>query len=307
MILLLVVCSRSIDMRFKDCVPFAYVEKPSLCKPCVDFLVESIFKPLSSLSYSDKRKLEKLFGMASGYVLDFSNRTFSDFMHDAAGIDIYDSKYEYESSSKANRLRAFWIQESDYLVSKVLEDLIELAEDDSSSDPKQVLAARKIASRLKGSETLEMPIENRQSIVGEASSDVGEKLLYDVSLSFAGEQRDYVSRVANYLKESGISVFYDEFVDLWGKDLAIELERVYSSNSRYIVIFVSQDYINKSWTNHERQSALAGRISRRDDSVLPVHFDSTKLPGLPSTIAYLNIHDVTPEDLASRIVRKLRK
>ncbi|MBE9156906.1 TIR domain-containing protein [Nodosilinea sp. LEGE 06152] len=262
---------------------------------------------MSSLSHSDKRKLEKLFGMASGYVLDFSNRTFSDFMQDAAGVDIYDSKYEYASGSKANRLRAFWTQEPDDLVSKVLEDLIELAEDNSSSDMKEVLAARKIALRLKGDKTLEVSTEDRQSTAGSASSDTGTSFLYDVSLSFAGEQRDYVSRVANYLKEAEISVFYDEFEDLWGKDLAIELEKVYSSDSQYIVIFVSQDYINKSWTNHERQSALAGRISRRDDSVLPVHFDSTKLPGLPSTVAYLSISNVTPEDLALRIVKKLRK
>ncbi|WOD38188.1 TIR domain-containing protein [Nodosilinea sp. E11] len=262
---------------------------------------------MSSLSHSDKRKLEKLFGMASGYVLDFSNRTFSDFMHDAAGVDIYDSKYEYASGSKANRLRTFWMQESDDLVSQVLEDLIELAEDDSSSDTKQVLAARKIVSRLKGDKTPEISVRNSQSTVRTASSDAGTNFLYDVSLSFAGEQRNYVSSVAKYLKESGISIFYDEFEDLWGKDLAIELEKVYSSNSRYIVIFVSQNYINKSWTNHERQSALAGRISRRDDSVLPVHFDSTKLPGLPFTVAYLNIHDVTPEYLASRIINKLSK
>jgi hypothetical protein len=246
--------------------------------------------------------------MASGYVLDFSDRTFSDFMHDAVEVDIYDSKYKYKSGSKANRLRAFWTQESDDLVSKVLEDLIELAEDDSSSDTKQILAARKIvSSRLKGDKTLEMPIENRQSTGGAASSDTGTSCSYDVSLSFAGEQRDYVSRVANHLKESGISVFYDEFEDLWGKDLVVELDRVYGSGSRYIVIFVSQEYINKSWTNHERQSALAGRISRRDDSVLPVHFDSTKLPGLPSTIGYLSIHNIGPKDLASRIIRKLGK
>ena len=43
--------------------------------------------------------------------------------------------------------------------------------------------------------------------------------MYDVALSFAGEDRPYVQQVAQRLVESGIKVFYDDFekVDLWGK------------------------------------------------------------------------------------------
>jgi hypothetical protein len=130
---------------------------------------------------------------------------------------------------------------------------------------------------------------------------------YDVALSFAGEQRPYVQRVATELQRVGINVFYDEFEDLWGKDLTVELEKVYRSGSRYTVIFVSRDYVTKSWTNHERQHALAGRIERQDNSVLPVHFDDSRLPGLPTSIGYLDIRGIEPEELASRIANKLRR
>ena len=80
---------------------------------------------MSSLSNIEKLKIEKLFGMASGYVLDFSNRTFQEFIFDSLGIDIYSEKYDYASGSKANRLRAFWNAEPDYLVATVLDDLLE--------------------------------------------------------------------------------------------------------------------------------------------------------------------------------------
>lgn len=63
--------------------------------------------------------------MASGYVLDFSNRTFSEFICDITNIDIYDEKYDYASGSKANRLRAFWDIEPNHLVGQVTEELIE--------------------------------------------------------------------------------------------------------------------------------------------------------------------------------------
>jgi hypothetical protein len=80
---------------------------------------------VSDLSSIEKLKLEKLFEMGGGYVLDFSNRTFKEFILENAGIDIYDDKYDYASGSKANRLRAFWSKESNYVVGKLVSDLLE--------------------------------------------------------------------------------------------------------------------------------------------------------------------------------------
>lgn len=77
---------------------------------------------MSSLSPLEKRVFEELFGMSSGYVLDFSNRSFSDFFHDAVKISIDDSKYG--AGSKANRLRAFWSIEPDILVGKALKEML---------------------------------------------------------------------------------------------------------------------------------------------------------------------------------------
>jgi hypothetical protein len=59
---------------------------------------------MSDLTNLEKRKLEKLLGMASGYVLNFSNKTFSEFVMDCTGLNIFDPRYEYASGSKANRL-----------------------------------------------------------------------------------------------------------------------------------------------------------------------------------------------------------
>ncbi len=75
---------------------------------------------VSSLTGIEKRKLERAFGMETGYVLNFSNFTFSDFFNDFFGIDIFGEKYAFRSGSKANRMRAFWNTESDYLVGQVL-------------------------------------------------------------------------------------------------------------------------------------------------------------------------------------------
>jgi hypothetical protein len=63
--------------------------------------------------------------MGGGYVLNFSNRTFAEFFLDSFGIDIYDEKYCRGSGSKANRMRAFWENESNYLVGKALGLIVE--------------------------------------------------------------------------------------------------------------------------------------------------------------------------------------
>lgn len=80
---------------------------------------------MSSLTNIEKMKLEKLFEMGSGYVLDFSNRTIQEFILSSTKADIWSDKYAYGSGSKANRLRAFWEKEPDNLVGKLLSEMLE--------------------------------------------------------------------------------------------------------------------------------------------------------------------------------------
>ena len=55
----------------------------------------------------DMRLIDDLFEMGDGYVLNFSNKTFAEFFDDELGIDIDDSRYDVEGTSKAKRLRFF--------------------------------------------------------------------------------------------------------------------------------------------------------------------------------------------------------
>ncbi len=104
---------------------------------------------MADLEFVERNKLEKLFGMSSGYVLDFTNRTFSEFVADSVGKDIFDDKYNYGSGSKANRLRGFWIKEPNHVAGKLISDLVEYCRTNSSAAP-VVLAeeCHRIAERL---------------------------------------------------------------------------------------------------------------------------------------------------------------
>jgi len=98
---------------------------------------------VANLSHGEKRNLEEFLEMGGGYVLDFSNRTFQEFVVDSTGLDI-DEPTIGGSGSKANRLRYFWTNQPDHLLGKLLKDLIEHRQ---SNSPLKEKCAR-IAERL---------------------------------------------------------------------------------------------------------------------------------------------------------------
>ncbi len=130
---------------------------------------------------------------------------------------------------------------------------------------------------------------------------------YDVALSFAGEDREYVEKIALILKANGVKVFYDKFeeVDLWGKDLGIHFEYVYNRSAKYCVPFISQKYQEKVWTKYEIRNAISRSINSNEDYILPIKIDDVKLEGLRESIGYLSAKYNSPEEIANKIIIKL--
>jgi len=130
---------------------------------------------------------------------------------------------------------------------------------------------------------------------------------YDVALSFAGQDRRYVTQVAEQLKLRGIRVFYDEYeqADLWGKNLYDHLSKVYRQSAKYCIVFISKFYAERLWTTLERQSAQARAFNDNQEYILPVRFDDTQIPGLPETIGYIDLRTTTPIELAELAAIKL--
>jgi hypothetical protein len=131
---------------------------------------------------------------------------------------------------------------------------------------------------------------------------------YDIALSFAGENRAYVEEVAGGLKASGVSVFYDAFetANLWGKNLIDHLAEIYG-NSRYVVMFISKEYVEKAWTTHERKHAQERSLFAQEEYILPARFDDTQVPGMTTTVAYQDLRRTTPQELVNLILAKLRR
>ena len=128
-----------------------------------------------------------------------------------------------------------------------------------------------------------------------------------MALSFASEQRPYVEEVARYLLERGIAVFYDGFekVPLWGRNGTETFHQAFSEQAAYVVMFVSEAYVEKAWPRHERRSALSRASQEQKEYVLPVRFDDTPVPGLPKDVLFLSAEEYTPAQLAAAVSEKL--
>jgi len=83
---------------------------------------------MANLTFSEKQLIESVLGMSSGYVLDFSNRDFEEFMKDVVKYNIY---AKYPGLSKAKMLREFIKDEAETYVGKAIVMLINHMNDNS--------------------------------------------------------------------------------------------------------------------------------------------------------------------------------
>jgi hypothetical protein len=72
---------------------------------------------------ADMRLIDEIFGMEDGYLLNFSDKTITEFFDTELGIDIDDGKYAVNGTSKAKRTRTFIKIEDAYTVGQLLRKL----------------------------------------------------------------------------------------------------------------------------------------------------------------------------------------
>lgn len=132
---------------------------------------------------------------------------------------------------------------------------------------------------------------------------------YDIAVSFAGEQRDYVERVVAACKQRGLVVFYDRDKnnDWWGGNFIRQQRTVYSSRTRFFVPFISNEYLSRPIPMDEFSSAMMTAVKQGDGYILPVLMGNTTVPVdlLHPHVHYLRAEDYSPEALADALVRKI--
>ena len=155
---------------------------------------------MANLNFNQKQLFEKLFqGTSAGYVLNFSDRTFSEFFKDFR-VDIDSQKYYKNGSSKMKRSRAFWEIENDKLVGNVFKGLLELATQTKKIQDKDLKLAIQYINTLLGIKT-EVNNENKELTESEFLKQEFSKIdLLPLGLDFQFEQ--VITQRLNEIKKS---------------------------------------------------------------------------------------------------------
>lgn len=130
--------------------------------------------------------------------------------------------------------------------------------------------------------------------------------IYDVVISYAGEDREYAQMLVTALQQQSIRVFYDkEAIDrLAAEPLPQKLRDIYENEGKYCVVLFSKHYVSKHWTMQELKAAIT-RLKRAKGYVFTIRLDDTKVPNELANIAYLTWGEDNAETITDVILKKL--
>ncbi len=138
-----------------------------------------------------------------------------------------------------------------------------------------------------------------------------------VAFSLAGEQRELVRSIARAVeKKLGRSnVFLDEWYEHYIaglNDSDIKLRQIYEQDSMLVIVCVSANYGDKSWTQMEHatiraryQLALGSEDERMLQAVLPIRVGDGDVPGIHINSIMPDARQKRTEDIVELIIERL--
>lgn len=128
---------------------------------------------------------------------------------------------------------------------------------------------------------------------------------FDVFLSYANIDREFVTKLAHDLTHAGLEVWLDQWSLTPGESLAQAIDDALKA-SKVQVIVMSPDYFNSKWTQQEWQYSLAKEVEAGDVKLVPIMYRDCLVPGLIQTKLWLDFRDPSRyQDSLTRLLRGL--
>src|SRR3954447_22128112 len=132
---------------------------------------------------------------------------------------------------------------------------------------------------------------------------------FRVAFSFAGEKRDFVSKVADVLavRFGEEAILYDKYheAELARRDLAFFLPELYHDQSDLIVVVICPDYEKKEWCGLEWAATFDLLKGGNNSVVMLCRFEHATVRGVFGLAGYVELNDKTPELAVRRILERL--
>ncbi len=231
---------------------------------------------MSDLSGAEKLYLEDVFGMDSGLVLHFTDRSFEQFFEDY-GVDIHSARYQIYGTSKADKMRGFWVVEPNELVGRVLFDLLDYCEAVFSPevlehDSLVIKKSRAIATKLSAKSPGESYNNSSQSPIQEYKTIGDTRQLEQlwgpspvrVFISHVSMSKSEAKKIKDALEVFGVASFVAHNDIEPSREWQSEIELAMSSMNFFIAL-LTEEFRSSDWTDQEVGFALARKVP-----ILPV-------------------------------------
>ena len=133
---------------------------------------------------------------------------------------------------------------------------------------------------------------------------------FEVALSFPGEHRSYVERVAGELeRELGAAAcFYDRHYEaqLAQPNLDVLLHEIYGERSDLVVAFVCREYDEKEWCGIEWKKIRERVVTGDECEVMYVRLGEGDVAGMTRLDGYVDARGRPPEEVARLIVQRVQ-
>ena len=240
---------------------------------------------MADLKFQEKRIIEEVFGMSSGYVLDFSDRTFSEFFDDFQ-INIDDPKYNTNGGSKANRLRTFFTIEPDGVVRQILCALLDYAQILGGPTPEDINRLNTVVGNLGTS--------GHAVTTGQDLSDIWKPGHLRLFLSHLAAHKIEASEFKSRMLAYGVSCFVAhediEPTSLWQPEIEKALFSMHS-----LVALLREGFRASSWTDQELGVAFGRQVP-----IVPIRLGVDPY-GLIGKYQAMSGANKTPEALADEV------
>lgn len=134
---------------------------------------------------------------------------------------------------------------------------------------------------------------------------------FAVALSFPGEHRILVSKVAKELSDvfGKQKIFYDKYhqSELSCPNLDTLFQRIYSTEADLVVVFICAEYSAKEWCGVEWRAIremIKSKI-RKDEDIMYFRLDKKEIPGVLSIDGYIDIsNEKKPRNVANHVISR---
>ena len=132
---------------------------------------------------------------------------------------------------------------------------------------------------------------------------------FAVALSFPGEHRSYVKRVAQELaRELGpAACFYDRNYEaqLAQPGLDLLLQEIYGERSGLVVVFICREYDEKEWCGIEWQKIRERQVVGDARRIMYVRLGDGDVAGMTRLDGYVDARQRSPEEVAHLVIERV--